>query len=266
MGAMRSESKYEATGRAWTDRELILRLRRDDPLALSEFYRRFTPELWKKAKLLGVQPALREEVVFETLGDAALHLMRDTVVVPTKLTGYLVNALRNHVRNARRAAKRRADAGAAAVSLDGSSHEAVVREVSSEAYVRASLGPAWESPRLPGALDRLARMLDAKLTADERRMLGWMQASVPYRLVGEWIGTTTNAARLRAFRLRDRLIEVAWQYEGPWNAAERQELAAFFRRSGREAWAEAWLARARDSGGQEQPRAAPPDPSPKEQP
>jgi DNA-directed RNA polymerase specialized sigma24 family protein len=256
---------YEASGRAWTDRELVLRMRRDDPVALDEFYRRFTPELWKKARLLGVQPALRDEVVFDTLGDAALHLMRDTVIVPAKLTGYLVNALRNHIRNARRAAKRRAHAGAVAVSLDGS-REAVVREASSEAYIRASLGPAWEPPALPQALDRLARLLDEEMTADERRLVGWMQASVPYRLVGQWIGTTANAARLRAFRLRDRLIEVAWQYQGPWSAAERRQLHAFFRRCGRDAWAEAWLARTRESGstGSDRPRAA--DPSSKEGP
>ncbi len=262
---MRSESKYEATGRTWTDRALVLRMRRDDPLALREFYRRFTPELWKKARLLGVQPALREEVVFETLGDAALYLMRDTVIVPAALTGYLVNALRNHIRNARRAAKRRATAGASAVSLYGP-HEAVVREAASDAYIRASHGPAWEAPTLPGAVERLARMLDARLTTDERRMLGWMQAAVPYRLVGQWIGTSTNAARLRAFRLRDRLIEIAWQYRGPWNAAERHELFTFFRRSGREAWAVAWLARSRDSDAAAGPDQSPVDPSSTEGP
>ena len=205
-------------------------MRHDEALAIREFYRRFAPVLWKLARQAHVQPALRDDVVTDCLSDAAIHLMQATAAVPVNLTGYLVTMFRHRLANDRRATKRRAATGtAAAWAGDG---ERVVREVCSEASLRASAGPAAEAPALSPVLDRLSRVVDADITGEERQILRWLSASVPQRLIAEWLGITHNAARLRVLRLRERLIEVALRDPGPWRAGEREELYAFFRRSG----------------------------------
>jgi DNA-directed RNA polymerase specialized sigma24 family protein len=215
---------------SWTDHELLQRMRRDDAVAIREFYRRFTPVLWKEARRAHVQPALRDDLAIDCLSDSAIHLMQATVAVPSNLTGYLVAAFRHRLANDRRATKRRLDAGAAAVSYGFD--ERVVREVCSEASLRASAGPAAEAPPLSPVLERLSRVIDAGITDQERQILRWISAGIPQRLIGEWLGITHNAARVRVLRLRDRLIEVALRYEGPWLPGERDELYAFFRRCG----------------------------------
>jgi hypothetical protein len=107
-----------------------------------------------------------------------------------------------------------------------------VREVVSEASIRASAGPAAEAPPLSPVLERLSRIIDAGITDEERQILRWVSASIPQRLIAEWLGITHNAARVRVLRLRERLIEVALRDAGPWRPGERQELYEFFRRSG----------------------------------
>jgi len=104
--------------------------------------------------------------------------------------------------------------------------------VVSEASIRASAGPAAESPPLSPVLERLSRIIDAGITDEERQILRWVSASIPQRLIAEWLGITHNAARVRVLRLRERLIEVALRDSGPWRPGERQELYEFFRRSG----------------------------------
>jgi len=215
---------------SWTDHELLQRMRRDDAVAIREFYRRFTPVLWKEARRAHVQPALRDDLAIDCLSDSAIHLMQATVAVPSNLTGYLVAAFRHRLANDRRATKRRLDAGASAVSYGFD--ERVVREVCSEASLRASAGPAAEAPPLSPVLERLSRVIDAGITDQERQILRWISAGIPQRLIGEWFGITHNAARVRVLRLRDRLIEVALRYDGPWLPGERDELYAFFRRCG----------------------------------
>jgi len=104
--------------------------------------------------------------------------------------------------------------------------------VVSEASIRASAGPAAEAPPLSPVLERLSRIIDAGITDDERQILRWVSASIPQRLIAEWLGITHNAARVRVLRLRERLIELALRDAGPWRPGERQELYEFFRRSG----------------------------------
>ena len=133
-------------------------------------------------------------------------------------------------RKRRRASQRRLATGAtAAWSGDG---EHVVREVCSEASIRASAGPAAEAPTLSPVLERLSRVIDAGLREDERQMLRWVSASIPQRVIAEWLGITHNAARVRVLRLRERLIELAVRGDAGWTPHQRQELYEFFRRSG----------------------------------
>lgn len=227
---MRSEKQHEASAESWSDQELVQRIRHDEALAIREFYRRFAPVLWKLARQAHVQPALRDDVVTDCLSDAAIHLMQATVAMPANLTGYLVATFRHRLANDRRSTKRRTATGtAAAWASDG---ERVVREVLSEASLRASAGPAAEAPPLSPVLERLSRVIDAGITEEERQILRWVSAAIPQRLIAEWLGITHNAARVRVLRLRERLIEIALRDDGPWRPGERDELYDFFRRSG----------------------------------
>jgi RNA polymerase sigma factor (sigma-70 family) len=251
---MRSERQPNGSAESWSDPELLQRMRHDEALAIREFYRRFTPVLWKLARQAHVQPALRDDVVTDCLSDAAIHLMQPTVAIPANLTGYLVATFRHRLANDRRATKRRAATGSAAAwAGDG---ERVVREVCSEASIRASAGPAAEAPALSPVLDRLSRVIDAGITDDERQILRWVSASIPQRLIAEWLGITHNAARVRVLRLRERLIEIALKDIGPWRPGEREELYQFFRRSGLSERARRVVERSRDGGSDRRRRPA----------
>jgi hypothetical protein len=114
----------------------------------------------------------------------------------------------------------------------GGEGESVVREVCSEASIRASAGPAAETPPLSPVLERLSCVIDSGIADEERQILRWVSASIPQRLIAEWLGITHNAARMRVLRLRERLIELALRDPGPWRTGEREQLYEFFRRSG----------------------------------
>ena len=250
---MRIERLHEERAESWTDHELLHRMRHDDDAAIREFFRRFAPALWKEVRRAHVQPALRGDVINDVLADSAIHLMQSSVPVPANLTGYLVAAMRHRLANERRAEKRRMAVGEAAVTHTHS--ERVVREVCSEASIRASAGPSGEPAPLSPVLERLARVVDAHLTADERQLLRWVGASIPQRLIAEWLGVTHNAVRVRVLRLRDRLMEIALRGDGPWSPGEREALYEFFRRSGLSERARRALdaARHRDPGHHPQP-------------
>jgi RNA polymerase sigma factor (sigma-70 family) len=240
---------------SWSDHEVLQRMRRDDAVAIREFYHRFTPALWKTARQAHVQPALVGDVVTDCLTDSALHLMQPTVAEPANLAGYLVATLRHRLANDRRAAQRRTATGSAATwSGDG---EGVVRETCSEASIRASAGPAAEPAPLSPMLERLSRVINAGLTDDERQMLRWVSASIPQRVIAEWLGITHNAARVRVLRLRERLIELALRGDAAWTPRQRQELYVFFRRSG---------LGERASRALRDPSATDPDPIPRRRP
>jgi len=250
--AMRSERRQQDTSaELWSDLEVLQRMRRDDDVAIREFFRRFTPVLWKIARQAQVQPALRDDVVTDCLSDAALHFMQATVAPPANLTGYLIATFRHRLANDRRATDRRSATGTAAAWGEGG--ERVVREVCSEASIRASAGPAADTPPLSPVLERLSRVIDSGITDDERQMLRWVSAAIPQRLIADWLGITHNAARVRVLRLRERLIEIALRSDVARSPDERDELYEFFRRSGLSERARRALA-ARDGGVPPRPR------------
>ena len=253
---MRTERRDEAVNvESWTDSELLQHMRRDDASAIREFYRRFTPVLWKEASRARVRPEIRDDLVIDCLSDSAIHLMQASVAAPRSLAGYLVAAFRNRVSSEYRSSARRTATGARAVSMTNG--ELVVREVCSEASLRASAGPLAETPPLSPVLERLSRVVNAGITDQERQMLRWVAASIPQRLIAEWMGITHNAARVRVLRLRERLIDLALHAETAWTPRERQELYEFFRRSGLSERARRALEPRRGESDQSRQRAGP---------
>jgi DNA-directed RNA polymerase specialized sigma24 family protein len=93
----------------WSDQELIERIRRNEPLAFQELFWRFQTLLVRCARQLGVQPALREELVVELLNDAVLRLMQYQKAAPKSLVAYLIASLRHRVGASGRATRRRRD-------------------------------------------------------------------------------------------------------------------------------------------------------------
>src|SRR5574338_663532 len=101
---MRTERRDEAvSAESWTDSDLLRNMRRDDASAIREFYRRFTPLLWKEVRRARIPPEVRDDLVHDCLSDAAIHLMEASVTMRRHLAGYLVAAARNRLSNVLRA-------------------------------------------------------------------------------------------------------------------------------------------------------------------
>ena len=122
-------------------------MRHDEALAIREFYRRFTPALWKLARQAHVQPALRDDVATDCLEQCRHHLMQPTVAVPANLTGYLVAMFRHRLANDRRATtapyrrrepRQRGSATASASCARSSLSHAAAGSVSDSSLCRAT--------------------------------------------------------------------------------------------------------------------------------
>jgi DNA-directed RNA polymerase specialized sigma24 family protein len=118
----------------WSDQELIQRIRNNEPLAFQELFWRFQTLLVRYARQLGVQPALREELVVELLNDAVLRLMQYDKAVPKSLVAYLIATLRHRVVASARAARKKVEAARECVS-DGDVND-LVEHSSSEGSLR----------------------------------------------------------------------------------------------------------------------------------
>lgn len=216
--------------RAWSDRELVLAMRRDEPRAFTEFVARFRPLLLHRAALLRVWPGEREELVVDVLDDAATRLADPAHRPPRYLAAYLVRALHHRVLNRRRAgARRRVVAERAAREMETHAERAVLT-VCSESALRASHGPDWAAPPINPALARLAAALERRLTEDERRLIGWLGAHVPQRHIAAWLGISYGAVSKRIARLRARMRGAADAYIAAQGEPERAALRRFFER------------------------------------
>ncbi|HEY0971561.1 MAG TPA: sigma factor, partial [Gemmatimonadales bacterium] len=89
------------------DADLLAAMRREDPRAVAELYRRFAPLLRRRAARWRVPGASCDDIVDDVLADAALALMRPGAAVPRSLAAYLLVALRHRLANARRTAELR---------------------------------------------------------------------------------------------------------------------------------------------------------------
>lgn len=212
---------------AW-ERELVERMRRDEPEALTEFFQSFRPLLLEEARRLRVQPALRREVVDECLDDIVMQLLKYTNPTPRSLAPYLIKAFRY-----RRLKRLQAEFRREARERHGSVHGALgmaALGTASEASVRDSAGPLAE-PVLPSqGVERLGTMVEEGLTEEEEMIMSWVSHNVSQTDIAEWLGVTPGAVRTRVWRLRSRLRETSERYAAAFTGRERRELDEFFRR------------------------------------
>lgn len=213
---------------AW-ERELVARMRRDEPDAYREFLRTFKPLLMDEARRLRVQPALWEEVVDECLDDVALQLRRETTPIPRALAPYLVRALRLQRLKQYRGDRRRRDWERE--GTDTNDPGGPVESTVSEATRRASAGPGYERAPASPALERLASMLEEGLSPEEQLLFSWVSRWVPQSVIAEWLGMTHGAVRNRVMRLRARLKDATLQHAASFTGRERVEIEDFFRRT-----------------------------------
>lgn len=212
---------------AW-ERELVERMRRDEPEALTEFFHSFRPLLLEEARRLRVQPALRREVVDECLDDLVMYLLKYTTPIPRSLAPYLVKAFRYQrlkrlQTEYRRQAKERHGSGPGTLGT-------AALGTASEASMRDSAGPLAE-PAMPSlGVERLGTMVEEGLTEEEEMIMSWVSHNVSQADMAEWLGVTPGAVRTRVWRLRARLKETSERYAAAFTGRERRELDDLFRR------------------------------------
>ena len=227
--------------RATSNAELIAAVRRGSFEALREFYARFEPLLARYAARAGVTLESWEDDAHDVLSDVVLSLLSNDKHTRTKarddvrdIHSYIQRAFRNRMLSARRSAVRRGQRDARATSSDAATSERMVLATCSESAVRASSGHDGmdtDACALSPAIARLATVLGAELSPEERQMLTWVGNAVPMREIASWLGINYSAAKVRLSRTRSRLRERALRHVSECTGAERKELIAFFRRS-----------------------------------
>jgi len=212
--------------RATKDAALVAAMRKGSYEALREFYARFEPLLARFAARAGVSTDAWEEDAYDVLGDVVLALLenhrpgraREAV---RDIHAYIQRAFRNRLLSAARAAVRREQRDASAVSSAAETGERMVLSTCSESSVRESVAPYGDGERddapenLSPVIARLAHVIDAELSASERQMLTWVSHDVPMREIAQWL------------EIRQRALRHVNECAGD----ERAELLDFFRRS-----------------------------------
>jgi RNA polymerase sigma factor (sigma-70 family) len=219
------------------DAELVAAMRRGSYEALREFYARFEPLLARYAARAGVTSDSWEEDAHDVLSGVVLSLVdtksaraRDSV---RDIHGYIQRAFRNHFLDAKRSAARREQRDSGATSSAEETGERMALASCSESSVRASSGELPGEAAAPSpAIARLAAILDAELSPEERQMLTWVSNAVPMREIARWLEIGYSAAKVRLSRTRSRLRERALRHVYECTGAEREELIELFRRSG----------------------------------
>ena len=216
--------------RRWTDAALVTAMRRNEPGAFRELFERFAPLIAALARIHRHPATDVDERVTEFLDDAAMRLCLPTTPLPRSLAAYLATSFRKRSLNAARDLQRRMRLRDGCSLEAGGLAERVVPSAVSESAVRASYGPGLEIPPLAQAIERLAAELERGLSADERRVLGWLGQRVPQREIAAWLGITHGALRVRVTRLRARLRDAAFRYADRLDGDERAEIDRFFHR------------------------------------
>lgn len=214
--------------------ELVAAVRKGDFEALREFYARFEPLLARYATRAGLAIDAWEDEAHNVLCDVVLALTTGDVRARTivrSVHAYVIRAFRNRMLDARRASRRREARERGAAASGGDTSERMVLESCSEHAIRESGGADWESAEPSPAIARLATVLDAALSVEERQMLTWVSSAVPMRDIAHWLGVGHSAAKVRLSRLRSRLRERALRHVQQCTGAEREELVEFFRKS-----------------------------------
>ena len=230
MRASRAEGDVHALG----DRALVVAIRCGSPAAVHEFVLRFRPMLALAARRLGLTADEREEIADDVLHDTAIRFTNVTAPIPTGVRGYLLRSLRNRATNARRARERRSRATAGAIDSACNAEpyfEHAVVGCASEHSVRASHGPGWDGLAVAPGLARLATLLNATLSVEERTLVEWLAHHAPQQEIAAWLGIGYDATSKRIRRLRARLQAAALRHAERLNTTERNEVMTFLRRA-----------------------------------
>ena len=203
------------------EHELILGVRAGGAAAVREYVRRYRALLMREARLTGVPYAERESLVLDVLHDSAIDFIEGTRALPRSPATYLITAFRRRLYNQRRDRARRDGREERASEADDAPDGAVLA-LCSEAGVRASRG-ADDEPAVAPSVLRLIERVRAELTEEERLMLAWDAARVPYREIAEWLGIEYKAACKRMERLRARLRASALAHAAALSAEARAE-------------------------------------------
>lgn len=195
--------------RAVTDRELVLALRRDEPLAWSEFADRASRILAATASRLRFSDDERSACGDELLARLAERLGDPSTAVPDHLPGYIASAAihcrRETVRNLSRAASIRHRAALADTQLDLPEAGQVVASVLSDHTRHVARGAADDTPSARTTIsDIVARQLLNELREIDVQLLTWHAASVPHRTIGEWLGLSAATVAKRVQRIQRR--------------------------------------------------------------
>lgn len=229
MSSRRDQTTDSPTSaaRALSDAALVDAMRRGDTAALREFLLRFEPLLEHHAHRLGASGGERDDLVGDTLEDAALALVVPNATTPRSLPAYLVASLRNRMLNSRRATGGARRVRESALGDRASADDALC----SESSQRASAGPGWEPPRPSRAVASLAAALLDELSEDDRLLLVWVSHHVPYREIAAWLGVGYAVVGKRVERLRARLRLRADRHLAASSDAERRVLDTLFTRA-----------------------------------
>jgi DNA-directed RNA polymerase specialized sigma24 family protein len=212
----------------------VAALRLAEPAALRALFSHFAPLLRDQARVMGVAPDERSELVTTLLDDFVLKLHGESAA-PRDLGRYLVSALRNRARNLHRAAARRAAAtDRALVVVDGTTQHTVA-ESHSEWGVRLARGEGDVAPAegaMSRAIRKLAEFSAQRMTPEESALAIGVSRHVPMRELAAQAGISYSAARVRLHRLREKFRRLVLQHVQSLELEERREMLRFLRRAG----------------------------------
>jgi DNA-directed RNA polymerase specialized sigma24 family protein len=198
-------------------------LQEGDETALKEFFLYFQPVLLEHARFMGIDPALRKEIVITFLDDKVVELA-SMDVPPRSLTGYVIRAFRNRIRNEIR---------------DRKTRERIYEEAASQLMVaeerpeyRTEFSDHDELLDISLPIARLARIAQQELTAEDAQLLIESSQRIPLREIAAWHGMNYGACRVRLHRLRIRAAQLMRDYLRNLPSNEKQMMEKFLRRSG----------------------------------
>jgi len=230
--ARREDDEAIGSARYPTSALLVAAVLRADEAAIRELFLVYAPLLRDQAHRMSIAPAERDELVTTVLDDVVLHLIEQQVA-PRNFSRYLVASLRNRARNWHRDSHRRLETRERLYDEPASSHQRIVAECHSEYGVRASGRVDAEAAQpVRGSITKLAQLLAADLSGDEKVMIICVGRHVPLREIASQLGISYGTARVRLHRLRERCRKLAMERLQSLKPDERSELEKFFRRAG----------------------------------
>jgi DNA-binding CsgD family transcriptional regulator len=231
--ARASNDRDRNAARALSDVALVDAMRASVPEAWTEFDARFRPLLERYASRIGIPRWEWSCCITEGLDDEALQLIERSREVPQHMAAYLVRAVRNRHLALKRAAMRR-DSRYARAAAVAESPEGRLGPLVSEHTRRACEPPRVSEERQtpPSGVTRLAQLLSARLSDEERQMLAWVSEGVPQRVIGDWLGINREAAKKRIARLCRRLRGAAAALSAELPPDSRREIDRFLQRAG----------------------------------